>query len=506
MRPQPLSKLKPFRSSTQAAVSLNRRGSSAVWWHFLHSTCLVLSVVLFLGPCLATTWGQSKTAKKTRPATKKGKTADQVETPEKQLEEIDFGAAGTLSASDAREELDATPDGRQRLAELEGRAKDIFKDRDRVERELRPLVIPRDRLVGEVTALNQGILNVQQTINQWQNQGGKLVQQLNNNNNADAARNQINEIDLQIGMANQAIANNRDEIAERTPEIISLNLQIQPLNDRLVKLWVELNEFRKQWLEIRQPQFKYAHGNFEALKKVIDDWILIDGLWPDAFCWAALTNYELGNYEAAWEHVDRAAELRQTLRFPKAWAQGEALRGMIAAQIPERRSKAAGHLQSAQVYVNKDKNSNWQTYFLVGRAVVESDKQAAKARTNFEKALKINPGADCVKFWYAQLQTSTTTATVRDVAAGTKTLEDLWEKSTRQSWRLAQRLALAYDAGFRKTDADKTWVRVLELAPEERHAELTEARAAAAEKLKTGTSAEAPAKSKSAKSVGKNDD
>ncbi|MDB5334526.1 MAG: hypothetical protein JWN70_145 [Planctomycetaceae bacterium] len=470
--------------------------------------CFALVAAWLSGTWPSVACAQNKTAKKAKTATKKSKTDDQEESPEKPLEEIDFDSAPIKPRDgDTPSELDATAEGRKRLAVLEGRAKEIFKDRDRIESELRPLVIPRDRLVGEVALLNQGILNAQQAILQGQNQLRKLQQQLDDGGNANALNNQIQTLQNQLAMANKAITFNQEEIAERTPEITALNLQIEPLNLGLVKLWVELNDFRKQWLEIRQPQSKYAHGNFEALKQVIDDWVLIDGLWPEAFCWAALTNYELGNYEAAWDNVERAAELRKTLRFSKAWAQGEALRGMIAAQIPERRGKAAGHLQSAQLYVNKDKNTNWQAFFLVGRAVVENDKQAAKARTNFDKALKINPDAACVKYWNAHLQITTTTSTVRDVATGTKTLEALWEKSTKQSWRLAHKLVLAYDAAYRKADADRTWAVVLELAPKEKHDELQEARAAAAEKLKTADGDEDTPKSKSkSKTTGKSDD
>lgn len=456
---------------------------------FQYVVCCTLTAALLAGPCESTASGQTQSAPKTKAGTRKSKAAAQDEQTEKPLEEIDFGSAPiTLGHEDTPGEYDATPAGRQRLVALETRAKEIFKDRESTDSELRPLLIPRDRLVGEVALLNQGIVNAQQAIVQGQNQLRRLQQQLNNggNNNTNAITLEIENVEIQILAANRAISVNREEIAERTPEIAALNQQIQPLTDRLSKLWLELNTSRKQWLEIRQPQLKYAHGNFESLKQVIDDWLSIDGLWPDAFCWAALTNYELGNYEAAWDFVDRAAQLRQTLRFPKAWAQGEALRGLIAARLPERRGKAAGHLQSAQLYVNKDKNTNWEVFFLVGRAAVGNDKQAAKARSSFDKALKINPEAACVKFWYAHLQITTTTATVRDVAAGIKTLEGLWEKSARKSWRLAHELVLAYDAAFRKADADSTWKVVLELAPPEHHDELSKARSAAARKLTSG--------------------
>lgn len=456
------------------------------WMRWL--ACLLLCGSWMASPCLLTVEAQSKSSKKSSKA-------EETEA-DSGLEEASFGV---VSATDPEggpaDEVDETEEGRQRVAELIGRAREIFRERDQVEKTRRPLAGPRDILQGEINQLNQNVLAANQAISRGQAQLRNLERQAKLNGNENGAIDQIRDVQFSIGQAQTAIRFSQSEIAKRVPELDAFNAQIKPLDERLRKLWEELNNSRKQWLELRQPQKKYAYGNFELMKKVLDDWLLIDGLWPEAFCWAALCAYELGNYESAWEYVDKAAEIRRILNFPKAWPQGEALRGLIAAKVPSRRGKSAGYLQSALVYANKNKKSDWQTYFLVGRAAVESDKAAPKAKANFEKALKINSDVACVKFWYGRLQTTSTVDTVRDVKEGTNRLEAMWLKSTKKSWRLSHALVLAYDAAKRDADATKAWEVTLELAPRSEHSNLIALREEATKKLQSiDSDDEAPAK------------
>lgn len=441
-----------------------------------------------------------KSTSKTSKKSKGGAAAD--EDPKNLLEELNFGAGPVALPEDgSMVDLDETPDGKQRLEAVQQRAREIFKERDKVDRLRRPLVIPRDQLLGEVVLLNQGIAKAQQVIQQSQFAIRNLQRLQNNGQNNQATQDEISNQQDQIRLANEAIAYNQDEIAERATEINALNLQIEPLDARLFKLWTELNGCRKQWLEIRQPQLKYAYGHIESLKRVIDDWVLLDGLWPDAFCWAALCNYELGNYEEAWANVEQAAELRTTLRFPKAWAQGEALRGLIAAQMRERRNKSAGFLQAASLFAAKDKNTNWETHFLIGRASFDNDKMAAKAKASFEKALKIQPDAACVQYWNARLQTTSSVPAVRDVERGTKTLETLWARSTKTSWRLSNALVTAYDAYDQEAKSKDLWEITLQLAPKAEHDGLIEARKASSSKFNALTASEGKPKASDAKSA-----
>ena len=70
-----------------------------------------------------------------------------------------------------------------------------------------------------------------------------------------------------------------------------------PFNSRLQKLGSELAKCRKQWLDIRTPQEKYGRADYECFKVVNDDWLRIDGLWPQAFSWGALVAYEFADYD-----------------------------------------------------------------------------------------------------------------------------------------------------------------------------------------------------------------
>jgi hypothetical protein len=135
---------------------------------------------------------------------------------------------------------------------------------------------------------------------------------------------------------------------------------------------------------------------------------------------------------------------------------------------------------------------------MMGRATCENDKGAGKAKMNFEKALKINADAICVKYRYAQLQTNTSTAAIRDVETGTKTLEELWKQSTKKSWRLAYAMVLAYDSGKRDADASATWDLVQSLAPKAEIDNLKQGREDAKEKEKNAAATEATAKPKKA--------
>lgn len=438
---------------------------------------------------------------KTKPSTaskkvsaKSGKAARD---EEDNLVEIDFSTAQRALLEDgAQKELDETPDGKKRLRELVSHTKNIFQERTETDLIRRPLTLERDVLAGEIYQYNQGIAQAQQAISQAQNKRRQFETLIRGGDNSQATADSIRACDNQIFMANALIQNNQSEIASRAPELNALNIQIAPLESKLLSLWNELNLNRKSWLELSQPQLKYAQGNYESLKNCISEWVLIDSQWPDAFCWVALCDYELGNYDEAWNLVERTGEMRKTLGFRKAWAQGEALRGLISARISSKRGKSAGYMQTASQYVTRDKNSNWMTYFLMGRAAVENEKLAIKAKTNFEKTLKINEDALCATYWLALLQATTTTPAARDTEAGIKALENLWIHSNKRSWRLAKSMTFAYDAAKRQQDAEVTWETVRRLAPAAKHAELEAERAANLAKHKSAETEEGGSKIK----------
>lgn len=463
--------------------------------------CLAVVACIVTVPVDSPVHAQNKAVKKAPDKAKKnakGEAPAEEEGPE--LEEVDFGAQVALLHEGVTTEVDETPEGQQRLRDLERKAKEIFNKRDTTMIFWRPKANRRSQLINEVLLYNQGIAQAQQTILQTQKVLSKLQRLINDGDDSQGTRNQIRLAENQIIAANNLIGKNQEEIAERAVDINGYNIELKPLEDELMQMWLALNECRKQWLELRQPQQKYAHGNYEGLKRVIDDWLILDALWPDAYCWAALCSYELGKYDEAWTHMEKVAELRKIHNFRKSWPQGDALRGMIAAKLKDLKSKSAGFINVATLSAGKDRRPSWETYFLLGRATYENEKLAPKTKLHFEKALKINPDAACVKYWQGRLLTTTTSSGVRDPQAGTEVLETLWKRSTKQSWRLAHALVVAYDAAGRDDQAELTWRLVEDLAPKTEQEQLQKAREEAAAQAKSKP--EAPtAKSKKAKSA-----
>jgi tetratricopeptide (TPR) repeat protein len=271
------------------------------------------------------------------------------------------------------------------------------------------------------------------------------------------------------------LQSNSNEINLRQPKLTALNIALKPLDDRLIKLWQELNSCRKQWLDLRVPHEKYARSDFEQLKIVIDDWLRIDGLWPDAFCWGALCAYELGDYEKAEQLVASADKIRtEVLGSRKTWSQVEALQGLIACRATGQRGKSVGFIEKAMGHV--DQKKDWVTHFVAGRAASEHERLATKAKAYFDRALKIKPNSLCVKYHMALLQTTSGNKSVLDVAAGTKLLESVWSRTGKRSWRMSFALVKAYDAAKHKADADNQWEATLALAPPSKHAELNSLR------------------------------
>jgi tetratricopeptide (TPR) repeat protein len=377
-------------------------------------------------------------------------------------------------AADDVTDPDETPDGKTRLNEVTNRAREIYREYNAVERERRPLAGPRDILAREVYQLAVGINDATAAAAQAEKQIFTLQQQIAASNDA-ALKNALSNQQQILANLKLLAQNNANAINMRQPKLNALNIAIKPLDDRLRKLWEELNSCRKQWLDLRVPHEKYARSDFEQLKIVIDDWLRIDGLWPDAFCWGALCAFELGDYEKAQELVERADKIRtEVLGSRKTWSQVEALQGLIASRAPGQRGKSTGFIDKAMGHVDREKD--WVTHFVAGRAASEHERLATKAKAYFDRALKIKPNSLCVKYHLALLQTTSPNKSVVDVAAGTKLLESVWSRTGKRSWRMSFALVKAYDAAKRKADADNQWEATLALAPAGKHAELSSLR------------------------------
>ncbi len=375
---------------------------------------------------------------------------------------------GPVSSGQNPVNPDETDAGRQKFNEAKTQARAIFVSRDNVVNQRVPLIPPRDNLVIDNQKLAVKIGEIQQELNRLDQEFRRLKGLAGQKGqNVNGALTDVKR----LGDARQSELNtSQTEFNQRSQEIAKLNQQILAHNQELARLWQNLNVVRRSWLDVRQPQRRYGFGEYEAVKEMTAEWLEIDKLWPELFAWAALCEYELGNYLLAGSYLNEAEKTRTSLGLPKAWPQGDALRGMIGAKLPEQRGTAAKSLQTA---INATKlKTDWQVHFLIGRASFENERKATQAKSGFERALKVNSDLDWVKYWNARLQTTSTAPAVQNVAEGTKTLEALWEKSSKKSWRLSNALVQAYDAADRKPDADKLWAQTLELAPQARHEKL----------------------------------
>ncbi len=376
----------------------------------------------------------------------------------------DFGGGGLDLSTDATvEDQDATFEGRQRLQELESTAKRIYFAKKEVDRKRQPLAGPRDVLVGQsmqaaaqLNGAQQAAASANQTIAQCNRQlqitSGDVAKQLNNKKNAAQAL---------LGNANNNARQANAVIGANQPQINALNAQLKPLDDQLQQLWNELEECRKQWVEIRQPVDKYSRGDFERLRKVLDDWLLIDGLWPQAHSWGALCAYELEDYAAALDYVEKADEIRvNVFRARVQWPELAALYGLIGRKLPGQSVKANKSLAEALKLI--DRNVHVEAYFLLARCYSERPEEHLKAKANFENSLKLRPNYVCAQLGLARLQATSNNDKVRDQVAGTKTLERLWAKTGKRSWRVAYYLVEAYDASRQPNEAAKYWQIVMD--------------------------------------------
>ncbi len=392
-----------------------------------------------------------------------------------ELPDLDFGAAADNAhpSGPVLLDRDETPEGRRRIDEITARARTLFRNIDETMDKRRPFVMERDQKVGKFTQAEAEIIADQQTRAGYQMQAMEVRQMIagstgnvrgNLQNQLAALNNNINALTTQIDNRIQFQKNLLNRIG-------ALNTQITPFDQRLVKLWAELNEARQQWLEQRQPMEKYTRGDFELLRRVLDDWLVIDGLWQNAFAWAALCSYELHEFEKAADYLEKAQKVPDGVhRSRRDTAQLSALTGLVRGKQQGQSDKARQAITIALRDV--DKKSGWETHFLVGRFYADRPPELSRARAQFEMALKIRPNCRSAQLWLARVQTIASSEKVRDLPSAIKTLETLWESTGKRSWRIAYFLFEALHGGGRTDDAARFWDKAMELAPPERHKQL----------------------------------
>lgn len=409
---------------------------------------------------------QKSGAKKT--ASLKQNAGAKTEVDQSGSEALNFGnTSESVTDETAILDPDETSDGKERLTDVTARAKALYFEADQVRKERAPIASRRDKLAGEMNQL-QSVIEINNGAIETRKEPIYILQTQIEVSNDRALIAQRNNLLLADQQSNRKIQINKAEIDRRKPTLDALNIEIAPLDERLAKLGEELNACRKQWLEIRVPQAKYARCEYESLKRVIDDWARIDGSWPEAFCWRAITAFELGEYDDAWELVEKAEKLSTEVHnSKKTWPQISALKGLVATKLPSKRKKADEWIGDA--LRGRDKRMDWETFLIVGRALSQKKSDQKRAEANFTKALAINPRCLSAQYHLAVLQTSAKSDS-ESLSKGIMALEQLWVKTGKRSWRISNDLALAYKNAGRSDDMKSQLVCTLDLAPIGQHA------------------------------------
>lgn len=371
------------------------------------------------------------------------------------------------ASRNAGEAPDSTARGQARLDELTQRARDVYRRRDSVEAQRRPLALERDPLairIMKLQGLNREMVATLAKLN-------RHAQTINNNlQNAQGddvftLRRQLRVVQGEIENLELEIRSNNDLIDVGIADIKTLDNQIAPLDKELARLWTDIEEVRESWIDLREPGEKFARGDYEAVFEAVDDWQQTDLLWPAGYHWKALCAYELGDITEAETHANKAEDLRtKELGMTDPVSESEAVLALVHMKMGGKYAARAKDRFSKAVRLS-NKEPSWFTHFVMGRSFAERETDATRAKVELERSLKVKPKNPCATVWLARLQTTAKKDTVRNVAAGTQTLETMWTESGGRSWRLGYFLVEAYVAANRKADAETLWKTVLSLAP-----------------------------------------
>ena len=407
-----------------------------------------------------------KASTPTKPNSKKAEPADN------ELANLPFDPP---RLADSVPDKDKSAESLARLSELSQRASESNKACVAIVTEARPLFAERVTIANSLPAKQVAMTQAGVAVKQLDSRLAVLKQRPRFSNTADPVNAEEDKLNEQRGRFNEVFERNKNEIAAGVARIEELDRALKDLSERMQQKWEELRGCRKQWLELCRPQDKYARADLEGSRQVIENWLKVDELWVDGFCWGALCAYDLGDHEKANELVDRAEKLRiEVLRSAKPIPLIEATQGLLILSSQGKRSKSPSIIQKAITHVDRDRD--WQTHFVAGRATSEIGRLDGKAKAYFERALGIESDCQHAAFWLGRLLTSSTDKTVRNVEEGIRLLEDVWKMTGERSWRISFALVQAYDAGARADQATKQWETTLALAPVREHERLKKER------------------------------
>ncbi|MEZ6129183.1 MAG: hypothetical protein R3C59_10915 [Planctomycetaceae bacterium] len=374
-----------------------------------------------------------------------------------------FGSLETTTDSDVAAsgvivDRDRTPDGAARLEELAGKAKRLCLEIERLQKERRPHDAKRATMLGPYQQAQAALAEA----NRIQSAAAQAITNLNrrlnialSKNEANALRNSIRAAQLDGQRAEQKAAAAGQVISNLEPQIVAINRVIKPIDDQALDAFRQLEECRQQWFSITRPDVKYARGDYETLRQLLDTWLLTDGLWPDGMIWAGLCAYSLQDFPGAEDYTQKVEHIREKVFMltdsdPKLLA----LKAMIArdradtdsrkATIDARRwtNSAANDLRSMERSSRAKPEAI--AYFILARFHAGRDSEHKRALKYYELSLQHDPEHLCSTAGLGSLQIESDMEGVRDPEQGVQRLQKVWDRCETKSWRLALQLINGY--------------------------------------------------------------
>ncbi|MBX3449017.1 MAG: hypothetical protein KF777_05615 [Planctomycetaceae bacterium] len=332
-------------------------------------------------------------------------------------------------------DYDLTYAGRKELAELANRAANAVKTVTTVEKELSSLYQNRENARLQHSRFAQLKQKADLLYQGHSLEIAKLNRALPTAPNAATLGQIMAELD-QRKQAREAAAaesqNAQRKIEEAESEIKALITKIEPLEKEQAAAIDELSSARIRWREVTLPVMRLARGDFEILASYLEYWLARDPYWTEALVLRALAAHLLGDPATAEKRLREAEKVHDAgTTEPGGNPVIEALKALIH---DDRKAEVVALRLTRHA---RDRAVAGHAYCILARLHAAMLDNSPKARAYLENAIKSDPDNLCAQADLARWQLASPDTDDNEMAAGIRTLEDLWNQSAYPSWRLA---------------------------------------------------------------------
>lgn len=352
-----------------------------------------------------------------------------------------FAAMASLSSVLAQSsgtppaDFDLTYAGRQELAALANRAAAAVKTVTTVDKELSVLYQNRDNARLEYSRFAQLKQKADLLYQRHSLEIARLNRALPTAPNAAALGQIMAELDQHKEAREMAAAESRNaqrKIEEAESAIKELLTKIEPFEKEHAAALDELSSARIRWRELTLPVMRLARGDFEILASYLEYWLARDPYWTEALVLRSLAAHLLGDPATAEKRLREAEKVHDAgTTEPGGNPVIEALKALIH---DDRKAEVVALRLTRHA---RDRAVAGHAYCILARLHAAMTDNSPKARAYLENAIKSDPDNLCAQADLARWQLASPDTDDNEMAAGIRTLEDLWNQSAYPSWRLA---------------------------------------------------------------------